>query len=269
MGSDPIMAPLPPIARIRINDARSQGNRVIVYPMKPRTPGFWLIVATVGLLALLPMRAVAGMTPEEVKAFESYKAKAEKGYPADQYSLGFCYANGDGVAEDKAVAVKWFRKAADQGFAVAQSDLGMCYVWGIGVAVNQVEGVKWYRKAADQGFAEAQSNLGMCYCLGRGGLGKNNMIEAVKWWRKAAEQGDAEAQNNLGKCYDDGTGVARDYVEAYAFYKLAEKTNEEAGKRLATLEKFLSHEATLRGQKRSKEIQKEIDANIASKKAGK
>ena len=201
--------------------------------MKLRTPGFWLIVATVGLLALLPMKAVAGMTPEEVKAFESYKAKAEKGYPADQYSLGFCYANGDGVAEDKAVAVKWFRKAADQG------------------------------------FAEAQSNLGMCYCLGTGGLGKNNMIEAVKWWRKAAEQGDAEAQNNLGKCYDDGTGVARDYVEAYAFYKLAEKTNEEAGKRLATLEKFLSHEATLRGQKRSKELQKEIDAKIAAKKAGK
>ena len=237
--------------------------------MKPLSPGFWLMVATVGLLALLPMRAVAGMSPAEVKVFEGYKAKAEKGYPAGQYSLGFCYANGDGVAQDKAEAVKWFRKAADQGFAVAQSDLGMCYVWGIGVAVNQVEGVKWYRKAADQGFAEAQSNLGMCYCLGTGGLGKNNMIEAVKWWRKAAEQGDARAQSNLGMCYDDGTGVARDYVEAYAFYKLAEKTNEEAGKRLATLEKFLSHEATLRGQKRSKEIQKEIDANIAAKKAGK
>ena len=163
--------------------------------MKPRTPGFWLIVATVGLLALLPIQAFAGMTPEEVKVFEGYKAKAEKGDPAGQYSLGFCYANGDGVAQDKAESVKWFRKAADQGFA--------------------------------------------------------------------------EAQSNLGMCYDDGTGVARDYVEAYAFYKLAEKTNEEAGKRLATLEKFLSHEATLRGQKRSKEIQKEIDANIAAKKAGK
>ena len=32
--------------------------------MKPRTPGFWLIVATVGLLALLPLSAAAGMTTE-------------------------------------------------------------------------------------------------------------------------------------------------------------------------------------------------------------
>jgi len=45
--------------------------------MKPRTPGFWLVVATVGLLALLPMQALAGMSPEEVKMFTETKAKAE------------------------------------------------------------------------------------------------------------------------------------------------------------------------------------------------
>ena len=39
MGSDPIMAPLPPIARIRINDARSQGNRVIVMYYETAYPG--------------------------------------------------------------------------------------------------------------------------------------------------------------------------------------------------------------------------------------
>jgi hypothetical protein len=37
--------------------------------MKPRTPGFWLIVATFGLLALLPMQALDGMTPEQREAF--------------------------------------------------------------------------------------------------------------------------------------------------------------------------------------------------------
>ena len=41
--------------------------------MKLRTPGFWLIVATVGLLALVPMQALAGMTPEEVKLFAETK----------------------------------------------------------------------------------------------------------------------------------------------------------------------------------------------------
>ena len=45
--------------------------------MKPRTPGFWLIVATVGLLALLPMQALAGMTPEEVNKSANF-SKPEK-----------------------------------------------------------------------------------------------------------------------------------------------------------------------------------------------
>ena len=42
--------------------------------MKPRTPGLWLIPAIISLL--MPSLAIAGMTPEEVKAFEGYKAKA-------------------------------------------------------------------------------------------------------------------------------------------------------------------------------------------------
>jgi hypothetical protein len=58
--------------------------------MKPRTPGFWLIVATVGLLALLPMRALAGMTPEEVKLFEETKARAAIGDANAQYHVGVC-----------------------------------------------------------------------------------------------------------------------------------------------------------------------------------
>ena len=61
--------------------------------MKPRTPGFWLIVATVGLLALLPMQALAGMTPEEVKAFEATKVRADKGDPVAQSRLAR-YDNG-------------------------------------------------------------------------------------------------------------------------------------------------------------------------------
>ena len=42
-----------------------------------------------------------------------------------------------------------------------------------------------------------------------------------------------------------------------------------ARKHLAILEKGMSPEARLRGQQRTKELQKEIQANIAAKKAGK
>ncbi len=55
----------------------------------------WLIAVILGLLALSP--AHAGMTPEEVKAFEGYKALAEKGDRDAQYNLGNSYLNGEGV----------------------------------------------------------------------------------------------------------------------------------------------------------------------------
>ena len=94
-------------------------------------------------LVLLPSAASAGMTPAEVKAFEAYKAKAEKGDPAAQYNLGVCYHIGNGVAKDTVEAVKWYRKATDQGNALAKYNLGGCYERGEGVAKDQVEAVKW------------------------------------------------------------------------------------------------------------------------------
>jgi len=69
------------------------------------------------------------------------------------------YANGRGVPQDAAEAVKWYRKAADQGDATGQYNLGWMYANGRGVPQDDAEAVKWYRKAADQGDARAQSAL--------------------------------------------------------------------------------------------------------------
>ena len=80
----------------------------------------WLSAILLAVLALLPSSASAGMTPEEVKAFEAYKAKADQGHAQAQYNLGTCYLDGIGVAKDQVEAVKWHRKAADHGYAAAQ-----------------------------------------------------------------------------------------------------------------------------------------------------
>jgi hypothetical protein len=61
--------------------------------------------------------------------------------------------------------------------------------------------------------------------------------------------------------------VAKDWVEAYAYWSLAGRTDEDARKMLAALEKILSPRDRLRGQQRTKELQKEIEAKIAAKKA--
>ena len=76
-----------------------------------------------------------------------------------QFNLGFMYANGQGVQQDYAEAVKWYRRAADQGDADAQFNLGIVYEKGQGVQQNYAEAAKWYRRAADQGDEGAISAL--------------------------------------------------------------------------------------------------------------
>jgi len=125
-----------------------------------------------------------------------------------------------------------------------------------------VEAVKWFRKAAEQGLAPAQAQLGFHYYKGEGVA--KDQVEAVKWYRKAAEQGHAPAQYNLGLCYVYGEGVAKDEIEAYAYLNLAGITEELARKSLAILEKELSPDARLLGQRRTKQLQKEIEGRLES-----
>ena len=121
----------------------------------------------------------------------------------------------------------------------------------------------WYRKAAGEGHEEAQTRLGEIYAKGEGVPQDHSL--AVFWYRKAAEKGHAEAQINLGINYENGVGVAKDEIEAYAFLNLAGMTDEAARKRLSVLEKKISQDARLLGQKRTKELQKEIEARQTGK----
>ena len=52
------------------------------------------------------------------------------------------YANGKGVPQDYAEAVKWYRRAAEQGDAYAQNNLGLMYANGKGVPQDYAEAVK-------------------------------------------------------------------------------------------------------------------------------
>ena len=100
------------------------------------------------------------------------------------------YAQGQGVPQDYAEAIRWYRRAADQGQAGAQ-----------------------------QGAAAAQFNLGVMYHEGRGV--PQDYAEAIRWYRRAADQGQAGAQFNLGLMYRDGQGVPQDYVPAHKWFNLA------------------------------------------------
>ena len=91
---------------------------------------------------------IEGNYPE---AFRLYRQLAEEGDVMAQNSLGWMYANGEGVVEDDAKAVHWYRKAAEQGFAAAFQALGLMYSLGEGVPQNDVQAYAWANVAAIQG----------------------------------------------------------------------------------------------------------------------
>ena len=130
------------------------------------------------------------------KVLAEIRAGADKGDAKAQYELGRAFFSGTlGVAKDEAEAVKWFRKAAEQNVADAQFSLGVCYAIGQGVTKDDAEAVKWFRKAAEQNLADAQYNLGVCYDSGEG-VAKDE-VEAYKWWLLAAGQGNDDAKYNM------------------------------------------------------------------------
>ena len=232
-------------------------------------PRKWLIAMFLSVLAFQPLQGSAGMTPQEVKAFEGYKVKAEKGDTAAQLNLGECYLYAFGVPEDEVMALKWLRAASEKGNIDAQYFLG-CYLSDKkGDKHDKLESVKWLCRAADQGHIRAQYRLGGFYFYGYC-VDNKDFDVAVKWYRKAAEQGDSNAQDMLGECYQDGFGVEKDEVEAYAFFNLASiASNASSRASLGKLEKKLSRAEIADGQKRTKELKKEIEAKIAASKARK
>ena len=132
-----------------------------------------------------------------------------------------------------------------------------------GMTPWEVKAFEGYKVKAEQGNAPAQYNLGDCYANGEGVA--KDQVQAVSWWRKAAEKGHAKAQSYLGVCYEFGLGVARDQIEAYAFYSLAGITDEDARNNLDILEEKMSPGQIAAGQKRSKELQKELATKKAKK----
>ena len=69
------------------------------------------------------------------------------------------YAQGEGVPEDDAEAVKWFLLAAEQGHAGAQYSLGVMYAAGDGVPQSYITAHAWWNIASASGHGNASRNL--------------------------------------------------------------------------------------------------------------
>jgi hypothetical protein len=115
-----------------------------------RATRFVAVVAVLAALALcVPVQA---QTP----AADALRVRAEAGDAVAQYNLGVSYANGRGVPQDDAEAVRWYRLAADQaelgsgvqsGTPAAQHALAVMHRDGRGVPQDDVEAIRWLELA--------------------------------------------------------------------------------------------------------------------------
>ncbi len=161
-------------------------------------------------LLLLLCSPVFSQTPD----LDEARRLAAQGDAEAQTNLGVMYANGEGVPQNDAEAVKWSRLAAAQGYAIAQYNLGVMYANGAGVSQNYAEAVHWYRLAAEQGHAIAQYNLGVMYANGRGV--PQNYARAYLWFSMAAAQGNEMATENREKASEELTSEALNSAQQLA-----------------------------------------------------
>lgn len=72
-----------------------------------------------------------------------------------------------------------------------------------------------WQPLAEKGEVQAQIFMGHLEAM------RDRYIESANWYRAAAEKGNPVAQALLATLYLQGRGVARDPVQAYAWYDMA------------------------------------------------
>lgn len=70
---------------------------------------------------------------------------------AERGDAPIMYAEGQGVQQDDAEAVKWYQLAAKQGHAIAQAYLGLSYAQGKGAQQDNVTAHMWLNLGAANG----------------------------------------------------------------------------------------------------------------------
>ncbi|HYS49485.1 MAG TPA: tetratricopeptide repeat protein [Xanthobacteraceae bacterium] len=106
-------------------------------------------LASIGSAAAGPLQAgIAAFNRHDyTRAAQILLPLAAAGDPRAQTYMGFLYANGRGVVQNRIVASNWYRSAAEQGDPTAQYMLGLMYDRGHGVPQDYVIAYTWLNLA--------------------------------------------------------------------------------------------------------------------------
>jgi TPR repeat protein len=205
-----------------------------------------------------------GVPKDSTAAIKYLRIAVNAGITDAYTNLGWSYANGEGVEKDQQQAVRYYRMAAARNEPVSCNNLGLLYLHGKGVIKDDEEAVRLFKVASDKGHVPAKKNLGYMYAEGKGVKSDDTVASGL--YLEAAYEGDAECQRVIGSRYKMGIGLPRDPTEAYAWYNIAAASgDEQAIKARKELEDVLDSGVASSGQKRSRELLKEIEAKKAKK----
>ena len=93
---------------------------------------------------------------------------------------------------------------------------------------------------------------------------KKDHVEFIKWAHTAATRGHTKAQIAIAINYYQGDAFAQDFVEAYAWMKLAARGDNEGWEAVNELQQKLSPDELIQAEKRLAHLQTLINSQPSS-----
>ncbi|MGF6089998.1 tetratricopeptide repeat protein [Pseudomonas sp. 18173] len=151
------------------------------------------------------------------RAAQAILMAAREGEIEAQALLGQILLDGQGIAQDPSLALRWFGIAARQGHLMARNMLGRCHEHGWGCSADASLAARHYRIAAESGLDWAMYNYANLLATGRG-VNKDQAL-ALSFYQRAAHLGHAKSMNLLGRYLEEGRVCPMDLRAARDWYR--------------------------------------------------
>jgi TPR repeat protein len=162
-------------------------------------------------------RLKAMLDESPARAAQAILLAAREGVLDAQALLGQILLDGQGIAQDQPLAVRWFEIAANGGHLMARNMLGRCHEHGWGCDANASVAAGHYRQAAQAGLDWAMYNYANLLATGRGVI--EDQLQALNLYRCAADLGHAKSMNLLGRYLEEGRVCPADAQAARDWYR--------------------------------------------------
>lgn len=161
------------------------------------------------------------------RAAQAILLAAGEGVIDAQALLGQILLEGQGIARDQTLALRWFEIAAQGGHLMARNMLGRCHEHGWGCVADAALAARHYRLGADAGLDWAMYNYANLLATGRGVV--EDPLQALNLYRRAAEAGHAKSMNLLGRYLEDGRFCPMDLPAARQWYRRSAEAGDFRG----------------------------------------